>query len=196
MQYSLLSWHQRVHKFKSTSPFGSFHNFKWKQIKKKIRKKNLKKILEKKPGSKRKYPWTEKSSLINWFFWKVLIQEYGTRVNNDVIHLRWILNLNRPCIVIRLLFSGVRYVSTYFVVYVMCFRTRRLWTIIKGALSNTAQMVFGRTRFSLFLQFEAKRFLILKFYPISMPCYTILYLHEKPFVTGNEPFISWTVYLL
>ena len=51
----------------------------------------------------------EKSSLINWFFWKVLIQEYGTRVNNDVIQLRWILNLNRPCIVIRLLFSA--YVS-------------------------------------------------------------------------------------
>ena len=51
----------------------------------------------------------EKSSLINWFFWKVLIQEYGTRVNNDVIHLRWILNLNRPCIVIRLLFPGLIY---------------------------------------------------------------------------------------
>ena len=47
----------------------------------------------------------EKSSLINWFFWKVLIQKYSTRVNNDVIHLRWILNLNRPCIVIRLVFS-------------------------------------------------------------------------------------------
>ena len=50
---------------------------------------------------------SEKSSLINWFFWKVLIQEYGTRVNNDVIQRRWTLNLNIPCIVIRLLFSDL-----------------------------------------------------------------------------------------